>query len=276
MSELREEEFMDLSKIPVRLLIFAALVIFISVANATDSQGVLIISTEHAGLSIFVDGEQIGETPLKSDSVCLNAGDHLVTVYDSGSRDWLGAAFHYSVSILADSVSLLNIDLNEHVWIVSQPSHAKLSFQDQLIGRTPMNVIRSDWGMQKLTVHKKGFLSRSLSQPPVGQRQLHVKLTPVHSQASKPAGPGAGEIFKSRSVLLTGAIALGGGIAGYVFKRLAENSYDRYLVAGHPSDMDTYYDRAILFDRISGLCYVTCEINFCAALFFSIRKAGSR
>lgn len=241
----------------------------------SEPVGRLIFQIPEAGYSIFLDGRPVGNTPLKSDTLRLSVGAHTVSVTEYRSRSWLQAALEFPVVLTADSLVELDIEVPARVWIESNPSHAEVTFHNELIGRTPLPVKREEWRTSLLSIRKKGFKSYSLRQPPVSQDHIRIHLIPEETVSIVSSGPEAASIFKSRSVLLTGALALGGGIAGYVFKTLAEKSYDRYQSAGQPADMDRYFDRAVMYDQISGICYVTCEINFCAALFFSIRKAAN-
>ncbi|MBN1782348.1 hypothetical protein JW948_14535 [bacterium] len=73
-----------------------------------------------------------------------------------------------------------------------------------------------------------------------------------------------------------GLVALGTGLAGYLMRKEADRSYDRYLNADSPAAMNRHFDRALRYDRISSGLYMICELNVCFSMWLGIRNEQTR
>ncbi|NQT26048.1 PEGA domain-containing protein [candidate division KSB1 bacterium] len=232
---------------------------------AQEETGMLSIHSEISGLTVWVDSIQIGQTPI--DSLPLAPGLHTLRVKHPDPHSWMAKDWENSVQIHSGKITSEVVQFPKSIWISSQPEYAQLFIHNQLAGLTPRYILCPDSGLA-LRFEKPGFQSKYLFLNPNQGPFINITMMPIpdfkfeHQDES---------VFQSRKVWMTGLISLTSGIAGYVFKHLAERSYDRYLEASRPSDMNTHYDRAVFYDRISGGCYIACEVHFGLALFFSIQ-----
>lgn len=229
--------------------------------------GWLSVRSDTAGLTVRVDGAVIGHTPL--DSIPFAPGTVAVQVAHPDPLSWTARDVQDTVSIHAGEVTVLDARFPHPVWVSADPPHSRLFIRGRFDGLTPRYVFCSDTGLT-LRFEKTGYSSRSVFLKYGRTPAFHVTLTPLpefNVQVQK-----APE-FRSGKIWAAGLVSLASGIAGYVFKHLAEQSYDRYMDAGDPDTMDRHYDRAVLYDRIAGGCYIACEVHFGLAVFFSIREA---
>lgn len=262
---------MDLSRKSKSWLVCAVLLLLPCGLSASEEErGLVAVHSDIEGLTVWVDSVQAGRTPI--DSLSLAAGIHHIRVRHPDPLSWMAKDREETVRIVQDSSIQIHCRFPKPVWVSSDPEHAQLSVQGRRIGLTPGYVLCPDSGLT-LRFEKQGYQSRTffLEQDPAPS--IHVPMTPlpdfkIHSQDES--------LFRSRPVWVTFLLSFSSGIAGYVFKTLAEQSYNRYQEAAHPDAMNRHFDRATLYDQISGACYVTCEVNFGLAIYFSIRGARSR
>jgi hypothetical protein len=231
-----------------------------------EGSGRLSVLSEIPGLTVWVDSMAVGQTPI--DSLPLPSGPHTLRVKHPDPQSWMARDWEKIIQIRSGEMITEAVRFPKAVWISSDPAHVQLFIHDQPDGLTPRYVLCPDTGLT-LRFDNPGFQSRQLFLNPDGP-VLHVTLTPVPDFAYQAKDE---SVFQSGKIWAAGLISLSTGIAGYVFKHLAEQSYDRYLEAGHPAEMNKYYDRAVLYDQISGGCYIACEVHFGLALYFSIRGA---
>lgn len=236
---------------------------------SAEENGMLSIHADTAGLPVWVDSVQIGQTPI--DSFPISPGQYTVRVAHPDPWTWTAGDWQKSVTIKEKDCMCEVVRFQEPIWISSQPEHSQIYIRNRFAGVAPRTLLCPDSGMT-LRFEKPGFQSKSLYIQPGQGPSVRVSMIPVSDpNIHKQDEP----VFRSRKIVVTGLIFLTSGIAGYAFKHLAEKSYDRYLEASQPAGMDRHYKRAVLFDRISGGCYIVCEVHFGLALFFTVREARS-
>ena len=248
-------------------LVLVFLTSFLSASG--EETGMLTVRSEPDGLAVWVDSLETGQTPV--DSLRLPCGTHTIRVKHPDPGAWMAEDWQRTVRVRPDSLMVETIRFPKPVWVSSRPEHARLFVRDQFVGLTPRHVLCPDSGLA-LRFEKSGYASSSCFLPSAQDPSVHVTLDPLPDYTLHHSDT---PVFRSRNLWITFLLSVSSGIAGYVFKSLAEQSYDKYLEAGHPDTMNRYFDRATLYDRISGACYVVCEVNFGLVIYFSIRGAHS-
>ncbi|MFC1569838.1 hypothetical protein ACFL4L_06350 [bacterium] len=87
-----------------------------------------------------------------------------------------------------------------------------------------------------------------------------------------PVQPSRPEFFKKGWVKV-GLVALATGVAGYMLRKEADRAYSSYISANSLESMNHYFDRAVLYDKLSSGFYIVCEFNVCFAMWMSVRSA---
>ena len=87
---------------------------------------------------------------------------------------------------------------------------------------------------------------------------------------SRPVGKSGLRITKSWA-WVSSVVALAAGAAGYYFKYRADRSYDKYLDTIVPKQMDSHFNDALRFDKLSTVCYVSGEVLLVFSLVIFIK-----
>jgi len=97
--------------------------------------------------------------------------------------------------------------------------------------------------------------------------------------SGRPAGEKAGAKQPFRITAKWGwagsAVALAAGVAGYIMKVRADRAYDRYMDTVVPETMDRYFEEAVRYDKISGVCYTFGETCLVFSLVVFIKTVGA-
>ena len=72
-----------------------------------------------------------------------------------------------------------------------------------------------------------------------------------------------------------GIMALTSGLLAYFLRREADNAYSKYLSADRPETMNHYFNRAVLYDKVSSGLFIFCEINFSFSMWLSVRRVAN-
>ncbi len=259
-----------LSPLAACLLFFLVWITLPVLSSTGNETGWLRIFSPRAGWQVFVNDSLIGVTPL--DSIEIEKGIYTLRIHNPESREWLNDDRLRVIVIAPDTLTNVVAGTPERIWLDSDPSQAEVFADSLYLGRTPLKLDSATAGA-RLVLKKKGFQSETLTLPPFTGKPFRAKLNPESTDLAMPAFHKDGAVFRSPPILLTGTAALLTGVAGYIFKSMAEKAYRRYQSATRPEDMNHHFNQAVRYDQWSGICYVTCEINLCTAMVLSIRGA---
>ena len=150
-----------------------SIVLLLSACTAigtTKPAALQVTSTPEA--SVFLDGKHIGKSPFFSDQ--LKAREYLVKL-TSGE-----ASYTEKVTLAEGTLTVINRELNnnflaqsgEVLWleegksglfITSMPDEATISFDGQIIGKTPQKIEAPEEGEHKVTISRQGYIDREFS-----------------------------------------------------------------------------------------------------------------
>lgn len=127
-----------------------------NVVTATPSQtGVLLIESDPAGASVYLDGDLVGTTPYTAKSVTV--GDHAVRLSKTGYAD-IGS----TVTITPGGTTEGQYTLSCNVLTVdSNPSGASVFIDGELSGTTPSSIRAIPSGTYTVTLKKEGYADYS-------------------------------------------------------------------------------------------------------------------
>jgi len=163
------------------------------VAKLTPSWAPVTLATRPVGATVLVDGVEAGVTPIE---LQLMAGERDVEVRLAGYNAWrsrvvVGANQPQQLP----DVTLAKAD--GRVEIVSNPSEASVSIDDEFRGRTPLTVRITPDRAHRLTLAKPGFETdtRDLSVAADSGRRLVVDMAAQYGEIDVRSEPASAEIW---------------------------------------------------------------------------------
>ncbi len=249
-------------KVPVILWTFM-IAAYASGQNICDSTlSVLILDCEVPGLSVWINGTRAGNTPVPP--LPFPPGRIHARVSHFDPLDWLSRDWERDIDLLAGDTLTVRVTFNKTFWITSDPPGAVVDGPHGVLGITPVQVELKNGPLQ-IEVSKAGYRDIRIELSDTGSRMVNLVMEkwPPFQVQKKPA------IHKAW-IIGSGVMALAAGISGYVLKERADESYDRYLRSGKPSDMERYFNDTVRSDRWSGLLYGVGEGVFLISLTFLI------
>ena len=122
------------------------------IANLEKALGFIEVETNPEGAEVFVDGESRGFTPVKIDG--LTIGKHKILIKKSGYK-----SIEREVEVKEEGVSISEM-LEEgfgDVIITSKPKRAKVIFDGEEKGETPLSINDVPLGKHWVTLKKLGY-----------------------------------------------------------------------------------------------------------------------
>ena len=225
---------------------------------------------EVSGLGVLLDGEKVGQTPLPL--LPVEEGHHTLQVRHPDPSNWLSRDWKREVFLKAGERRVFVVQFSKMYWVGSDPPGASVFSGDRKLGMTPLVVELPPGDPGFLVLRKEGYEDRRVDLGLISSSLIHVKLGTggLRGEWSK----GSFRLKKGWTIG-SGVVAVLSGVAGYYFKSRADRAYDRYMKAGHPDQMDRYFNDAESFDKLSGVFYGLGEVSLGVSLFFIIRGVWS-
>jgi formylglycine-generating enzyme required for sulfatase activity len=163
------------------------------VATLTPNWAPVSLATEPSGATVLVNGVAAGTTPAALE---LTAGEHELEVRSSGYNAWTGR-----VAVIANQpqqlppVRLTRAD--GRVEIVTSPSEATVSVNDEFRGRTPLTLRLTPERTHRITVAKAGYdtATREMSVAADSGRRVQIDLVAQYGEIDVRSEPASAEIW---------------------------------------------------------------------------------
>ncbi|HET8696152.1 MAG TPA: PEGA domain-containing protein [Gammaproteobacteria bacterium] len=163
------------------------------VAKLTPNWAPVTLVTQPAGATVLVDGVEAGVTPAVLE---LPAGERDVEVRLAGYNAWRNrVVVSANQPLELGEVKLAKAD--GRVEIVSNPSEASVSIDDEFRGRTPLTVRLTPEKPHRLTLAKPGFETdmREVSVAADSGRRLVIDLAAQYGEIDVRSEPASAEIW---------------------------------------------------------------------------------
>jgi hypothetical protein len=157
------------------------------------NKGYARITTTPSGAILYVDGKNIGTSPITLE---LDEGNHIVTAYRDGYRTET-RQFTISAGRTVDiKIDLQKLVSNYQLSIATNPSSADVYIDNRYVGRSPLNLTLEE-GTKNLRIERSGYetyyetfvLDRSLS------KNISLKKIAASYQLSLITNPSGADVY---------------------------------------------------------------------------------
>jgi hypothetical protein len=157
------------------------------------NKGYARITTTPSGAILYVDGKNIGTSPITLE---LDEGNHIVTAYRDGYRTET-RQFTISAGRTVDiKIDLQKLVSNYQLSIATNPSSADVYIDNRYVGRSPLNLTLEE-GTKNLRIERSGYetyyetfvLDRSIS------KNITLKPIVVNYQLSLITNPSSADVY---------------------------------------------------------------------------------
>lgn len=259
-------------KVRIALILLGTVMIPFLV-NGQDS-GSITVQSKEAGLSVFLNGQKAGDTPLTA--YPLVPGTYRLIVHRGPLCVWNDAHFEKDVLIEAGRSTEVFVELPTVYLFDSTPFGADVELNGVHIGKTPLH-FKGDQPLEGSVLFKKnGYSDRTL---PIeaGSAFTHGDLTIKPNFRNK-----LNEnlnLEKEKSVdrrLLYSTLVLGtlSGAAAAYFKIEADQAArktERAADLGDLNGVEKYSDRTDRYDTYSAVGFGIMQINFIGLIYAVLR-----
>ncbi|NJF25969.1 PEGA domain-containing protein [Thermococcus sp. Bubb.Bath] len=172
-----------------------------AVVNTTleKSVGYLTLTSTPSGATVFIDGKQVGTTPLNKYE--LEPGTHLITLKMSGYQNKTIVVKITAGKEITKSVTLEKP--NGYLTLTSTPSNATVIIDGKDVGTTPLNKYELAPGDHTIVLTKEGYQNKTLTVTinPGKETNQSVTLTPLNGYLTLTSDPsGATVIIDGKNV----------------------------------------------------------------------------
>jgi len=239
-----------------------------SVVAAKDSPAFLQVTSAYDSLVVYLDGIEIGKTPI--DSLPVSAGSHELAVQSPYWPSWTHPNYTTSFFTAAGKVYRFTAKFSRNVLINSIPYGAKIFENDKLIGTTPLYVLQKE--NCQIRVEKEGYHSFSLDLGRGDKLSYVLRLNPKKEWLLKNkilAKEKKTKITRRRRLLAASiGFAAAAGLSTIHFRSRGNEEFAAYQKTAIPSQMDRYFERAQYNDRLASASYALFELGFVMTGYF--------
>jgi hypothetical protein len=241
-----------------------------------------VVETSPPGLLILIDEVEAGRSPLGP--ILVPAKTVRVRARPDDPRRFDTASDAAQVVIRPGSTTRVFLDLRPSVMLRTAPEPALVyritgPAQDSLIGETPLSVgpalLEGNRFRFRAPDHADTTLSGEslLDLMRIGGAAVSLRRTAAPLSLSASRAP----IYRRRW-LQWGLVGVGAALTGTaaLLRREGDQWYDRYLESSDRSVMDTYFDRAVRYDRLSLTALGVGQLFFTGGLVLLIGGGSER
>ncbi|MCI0696819.1 PEGA domain-containing protein [candidate division KSB1 bacterium] len=251
-------------------------------ARQTELPRYAVISVEapQLGLPVLIDGKEVGFTPLHHWP--LPPGKHEIAVKRSSPESWLDFDWTETCSLQAGDTLNLVARFSKGYSLNSTPFGAEVYVNGILQGTTPLVLRLPEGEVANVEIRKIGYQSAQLQVGKTSETgQLETRLYAVTLKAEKEIAL-IREVEQSRRRFHTSknrriawaaaGVSLASGVAAILLKDKADHFYQQYLTAGRPAARESAYQRAVDYDRYSGIATGVFEASFAVSFYFFLKS----
>lgn len=259
---------------PVAFLFLSKLAI--AQPDATVKPAFISIAAPQPGLSVLLDGKEIGLTPLRDYS--LSPGEHQLAVKRSRPESWLDFDWTEVCSLQAGDTLNFFARFHKGYSINSTPFGAQVLLGGVLQGTTPLIVRLPEGELASVEVRKTGYQSEllqiggSVSEIRIYQVELKPEQNLPLLQEVEKTRRGLRLHHNRRISLAAAGLSLASGITAILLKDKADDLYDQYLTAGLPENRERFYQRTADYDRYAGIATAVFEASFAVSFYYFMKS----
>jgi len=251
-------------------------------AQPTEPPRHAIISVEskEPNLPVLIDGKEVGFTPLRHWP--LPPGKHEIAVKRSSPESWLDFDWTETCSLQAGDTLKFMAHFSKGYSLNSTPFGAEVYVNRILQGTTPLVLRLPEDEVTSVEIRKTGYQSAQLQ---VGKAsaagQPETRLYAVTLKAEQETAL-IREVEQSRRRFHTNknrriawaaaGVSLASGVAAILLKDKADRFYEQYLTTGLPAPRERAYQRAVDYDRYSGIATGVFEASFAVSFYFFLKS----
>ena len=192
--------------------------------------GKINIATNPNGVIIFINGKEIGKTPIENQDIRF--GTHKLKL----------AINQFNSIELTFKITKKNPYLNLYypitlINISGSPINAKIKFNDQKVGNLPLENLIVPLGKHKLKIEKAGFHSYKNNSYLINKRQIYrsniflTSKSKMYSTLMSTLLPGSGQIYSGRKFgYIIGLSAIGSAAMYFSIRNNFKNAKEQYLL----------------------------------------------
>lgn len=250
--------------------------------SAPSHQAYVSVESQHLRLPVLIDGKEVGFTPLRNWP--LPPGQHEIAVKRSSPESWLDFDWTETCSLQAgDTLQFVARFLKGYA-LSSTPFGAEVYVNEILQGTTPLVLRLPEGEVASVEIRKNGYQSAHLQVGKTSEAgQPATRLYAVTLKAEQDLAL-VQEIEQSRRrfhvsrnrriALAAAGLSLASGVAAILLKDKADNFYQQYLTTGRPAARESAYQRAVDYDRYSGIATAVFEASFAVSFYFFIKSTS--
>ncbi len=248
---------------------------------APARHGFISVDSRYPGLPVFVDGAEIGFTPLRNWPV--TPGEHEIAVKRAQPESWLDFDWVETCSLSAGDTLNFTAHFQQGYSINSTPFGAEIYVDGVLLGTTPLVLRLPEGEIANVEIRHVGYQTEQLQ---IGKLKEGLAETRLYAVTLKPekdltvlheieASRRRFYLTRNRRISLAAAgLSLASGVAAILLKDKADHFYDQYLTASSPAQREGFYKRTKDYDRYSGMATAVFEASFAVSFYFFLKSTA--
>jgi len=269
-----------------RLVFYSSLTVFLIVAtaftqeNKPAGQAIVFVEASHPGLSVLIDGKEVGFTPLRYWP--LPPGKHEIAVKRSQPESWLDFDWVETCSLQAGDTLKFVARFLKGYSLNSTPFGAEVYINRILQGTTPLVLRLPEGELANVEIRQTGYQSAQLQIGKTSESgQPETRLYAVTLKAEQETAlireveqsRRRFHVSRNRRVAWAAAgLSLASGVAAIILKDKADRFYDQYLTTSLPAPREKAYQSAADYDRYSGIATGVFEASFAVSFYFFLKS----
>jgi hypothetical protein len=250
--------------------------------SAPSHQAYISVESQHPGLPVLIDDKEIGLTPLRHWP--LPPGKHEIAVKRSSPESWLDFDWTETCSLQAGDTLTFVARFLKGYSLNSTPFGAEVYADGILQGTTPLVLRLPEGEVTSVEIRKSGYQPAQLQVGKLSEAgQPETRLYAVTLKAEKEIAlireveqsRRRFHVSKNRRIALVAAgVSLASGVAAILLKDKADHFYEQYLTTGRPGARESFYQRAVEYDRYSGIATGVFEASFAVSFYFFLKSTS--
>ncbi len=224
------------------------LLLFFCINAHGQNVGYLSVSAD-PDVKIFLDSALVANRSFSR--LPLNVGTYELLVLDKHDYSWNKRAIQEVIQIIADNEVVRDYQSKNYRKILSRPVGSDVYLGSILLGHTPITLKEELLVGQQITLRKTGFKEKTFTLTQIDDNEYLKlnRLDPEDNPAVFEAALGGTQVSWFREGLILSSFLSSWG--AFMFKKKADQNYNRYLSSSFPPLTQQYYDEAQKFDRYS-------------------------
>jgi hypothetical protein len=247
--------------------------------SAPSHQAYISVESQHPDLPVLIDDKEVGFTPLRHWP--LPPGKHEIAVKRSSPESWLDFDWTETCSLQAGDTLTFVARFLKGYSLNSTPFGAEVYANGILQGTTPMVLRLPEGEMANVEIRQAGYQSAQVQIGEAGQPE--TRLYTVTLKAARETAL-IREVEQSRRrfqasknrriAWMAAGVSLASGVAAILLKDKADHFYEQYLTTSRPAARESAYQRAVDFDRYSGIATGAFEASFAVSFYFFLKSTS--